>query len=122
VGKATALVLLAVLTLHTLEPEATKLGLHLLFPSILIFVIFSCGGGIIDAGLLVGVLSVAAGGIEIVNSIAIELKVAIIVRVIVAASVRGANGAAGHGSAHVTVRCRLLNLAKRKHHLRLFHQ
>ena len=41
VGKATTLVLLAVLTLHALEPEAAKLGFHLLFPSILIFVIFS---------------------------------------------------------------------------------
>jgi hypothetical protein len=41
VSKATALVLLAVLTIHSLEPEAAKLGLHLLFPSILIFVIFS---------------------------------------------------------------------------------
>jgi len=47
--------------------------------------------------LVVGVFPVARGA----ESIAIELKVAIIIRVIVATSVRGANGATSHRSAHV---------------------
>ena len=59
--------------------------------------------------LVVGLLPLARGA----ESIAIELEVAIIIRVIVAASVRGANGAAGHRSAHVIGR--LLSLSKREH-------
>jgi len=41
VGKPTTLVLLAVLALQSLEPEAAQLSLHLLFPSIFVFAIFS---------------------------------------------------------------------------------
>ena len=43
-SEATALILLAVLALHTHEPETAKFGLNLLFPSIFVFVIFSRGG------------------------------------------------------------------------------
>lgn len=47
VSEATALFLLAVLALHAHEPETAKLGLNLLFPAILVFVIFIAGGGVV---------------------------------------------------------------------------
>jgi len=120
VGEPTALFLLAVLTLHAHEPETAKFGLNLLFPSIFVFVIFGRGGRVVVVAtrlavcvlvLVEGVCPSARGA----ESVAIELEVAIIVRVIVAASVRGANGASGHGSAHVIGGRQLLSLTKRKH-------
>ena len=47
VREATALLLLTVFALHAHEPETTKLGLNLLFPAILVFVIFIAGGGVV---------------------------------------------------------------------------
>jgi hypothetical protein len=115
VSEATALFLLTVLTLHTHEPETAKLGLNLLFPSILVFVIFVARGGVVvvATALVIGVHPFA-GGAECV-CVAIELEADLILRVIVAASVGRADGAAGHGSAHVIVRWGLLTLSEREH-------
>ena len=113
VSKATALFLFTVLALHTHEPETAKLGLNLLFPSILVFVIFVARGGVVVvATALVEGVHPFAGGAECVS---IELEADLILRVIVAASVGRADGAAGHGSAHVIVGRSLMTLSKREH-------
>ena len=112
VSEATALFLLAVLALHAHEPETAKLGLNLLFPAIFVFVILvaRCGVVVMATRLVEGGHSFAGGA----EGVTIELKADLILGVIVATSVGGADGA-GTRSAHAIAARGLLTLAKREH-------
>ena len=112
VSEATALFLLAVLALHAHEPETAKLGLNLLFPAIFVFVILAarCRVVVMTTALVEGGHSFAGGA----ERVAIELEADLILGVIVATSVGGADGA-GTRSAHAIAARGLLTLAKREH-------
>jgi hypothetical protein len=115
VSEATALFLLAVLALHAHEPETAKLGLNLLFPAIFVFVILvaRCGVVVVATRLMV-VLVVVHAFARRAEGVTIELVAALILRVVVATSVGGADGA-GTRSAHAIAARGLLTLAKREH-------
>jgi len=111
VSEATALFLLAVLALHAHEPETAKLGLNLLFPAIFVFVIFAARCGVVVVATRVVEAHSFAGRAE---GVSIELEADLILGVIVATSVGGADSA-GTRSAHAIAARGLLTLAKREH-------
>ena len=111
VSEATALFLLAVLALHAHEPETAKLGLNLLFPAIFVFVIFAARCGVVVVATRVVEAHSFAGRAE---GVTIELEADLILGVIVATSVGGADSA-GTRSAHAIAARGLLTLAKREH-------
>ena len=111
VSEATALFLLAVLALHAHEPETAKLCLNLLFPAIFVFVIFAARCGVVVVATRVVEAHSFAGRVE---GVSIELEADLILGVIVATSVGGADSA-GTRSAHAIAARGLLTLAKREH-------